>query len=351
MTRTYSADAAPMLTVPFETMPDFGEMIEIADGILWPCIPLPYRLDHVNIYFLRDGDGWAVIDTGIRTEEAIGIWEAIFAGPMRGARITRVIVTHAHPDHIGLAGWMCARFDAPLLTSFSTYMGCQVISQGRSETATRHSFDFYRSHGMSEELASLVAIRGNEYLNRVTPLPLEFLRLVMADVIEIGTRSFRVMTGEGHAQEQVMLYCEDEKLLFSADQVIERISPNISVFEGDPHGDPLGHFLRSLRLMRSELPDDVLVLSGHRRPFYGLHARCAELEVHHEERCDLIRDACATAPRSVADLVPVLFPRTLDPHQMSFAFTETLALVNRLVRRAEIETRESEERIVHVPAG
>lgn len=191
----------------------------------------------------------------------------------------------------------------------------------------------------------------NEYLNRVTPLPLEFLRLVMADVIEIGTRSFRVMTGEGHAQEQVMLYCEDEKLLFSADQVIERISPNISVFEGDPHGDPLGHFLRSLRLMRSELPDDVLVLSGHRRPFYGLHSRCAELEVHHEERCDLIRDACATAPRSVADLVPFLFPRTLDPHQMSFAFTETLAHVNRLVRRAEIETRESEERIVHVPAG
>ncbi|MEC7762075.1 MAG: MBL fold metallo-hydrolase [Pseudomonadota bacterium] len=339
------------LRFPYDEMPEFGAIVEIAEGILWTRLPLPYRLDHVNIYFIRDGEGWAIIDTGIRTDEAIATLEAVLAGPLEGAPITRVIATHAHPDHVGLAGWLCEKFDAPLLTSFSTYMGVRVVSQGRSDADTRYSFSFYRSHGMSEELASLVAIRGNEYLKHVYPMPLQFLRLLMADVLEIGGRTFRVMTGDGHAQEQVMLYCEEEKLFFAADQVIERISPNISVFEGDPNGDPLGHFLRSLRLMRQEIPDDVLVLSGHRRPFYGLHARCTELEEHHEERCDLIREACAKGPHSTADLVPILFTRKLDPHQMSFAFTETLAHVNRLVRRGEIESRTDGDRVIHVAAG
>ncbi|MCB1426990.1 MAG: MBL fold metallo-hydrolase [Zhengella sp.] len=336
------------LRFPFQTMPAYGEMIEVREGILWTCIPLPYRLDHVNIYFLRDGAGWAVIDTGIQTGEAKKVWETLLSGPMRAETITRVIVTHHHPDHIGLAGWLCERFNAPLLTSYSTYMGSQFISLARSENMTRYTFDFYRGHGMSEEHASLVAIQGNEYLRRVSALPDRFLRLVMADVLEIGGRSLRVVTGDGHAQEQVMLYSEADNLLFAADQVLERISPNVSVFAGEPNGDPLGHYLRSLRLMRNELPEDVLVLAGHRRPFIGLHARCTELEDHHEERCDRIREACAADPHSVADLVPVLFPRELDAHQMSFAFTETLAHVNRLVRRGEIETVQQGERLVSV---
>ncbi|MCP4317576.1 MAG: MBL fold metallo-hydrolase [Hyphomicrobiales bacterium] len=254
---------------PFETMPDFGETVEVQDGILWTRIPLPYRLDHVNIFLIRDHDGWAVIDTGIRTDQAIVVWEELLAGLLKGDRVTRVIVTHYHPDHIGLAGWLCDRFDAPLLTSFSSYMGCQVISLGSNEDVTRYNFDFYRSHGMTEEGAGIVAIQGNDYLRRVGELPLSYLRLVLFDVLEIGNRSFRVLTGDGHAPEQVMLYCEQEKLLFAADQVLEKISPNVSVFAGDPNGDPLGHFLRSLRLLGSEVPNDVLVLPGHRRPFYG----------------------------------------------------------------------------------
>jgi len=338
------------LRFPYEDMPAFGELREIADGILWTRIPLPYQLDHVNIYLLRDGAGWAVIDTGINTEEAIGAWEGLFAGPLKGQVITRVIVTHYHPDHIGLAGWLCERFDAPLLTSYSTYMGSKVISAGSDEGMTRNHFDFYTRHGMSAEIAGVVAIQGNEYLRRVCRLPVTFLRLVMPDVLEIGERRFRVLTGDGHAPEQVMLYCEEEKLLFAADQVIERISPNVSVFANEPNGDPLGHFLRSLRLMRSEMPEDTLVLPGHRRPFYGLHQRSAELEDHHEERCDRIRTACAEAPRTVADLVPILFPRQLDPHQMSFAFTETLAHVNRLIRRGEIESVTEGKQVFNIPA-
>jgi glyoxylase-like metal-dependent hydrolase (beta-lactamase superfamily II) len=259
------------------------------------------------------------------------------------------VVTHHHPDHIGLAGWLCERLGAELLTSQTAYMTSRVISLAPHETGLRQYFDFYLSHGMSEEGAGLVAIQGSEYLRRVADLPPTFLRLTRTDRLTIGARDFRVLTSDGHAAEQVMLYCAEDKLLFAADQVMERISPNVSVFAGEPNGDPLGHFLRSLRSLREELPADALVLPGHGRPFRGLHARCTELEEHHEDRCQLIRDACQSEPHSVADLVPILFKRKLDPHQMSFAFTETLAHVNRLIRRGELRTIAKDGKLFHMP--
>ncbi|MAY88720.1 MBL fold metallo-hydrolase [Arenibacterium halophilum] len=330
------------LQFPLDAPPDYGTVQEVAEGVLWLRIPLPFQLDHVNIYLLRDGDGWAMIDTGIKTKQAIEMWETLFDGPLKGFQITRIIVTHHHPDHIGLAGWLCDRTGAQLLTSQTAFMTCRVISLAPQDFGSRQYFDFYSSHGMESEAAGLVAIQGNEYLKLVSPLPTTYLRLVLGDLLTIGERQFRVLTGDGHAPEQIMLYCEADRLLFAADQVLERISPNVSVFAGEPNGDPLGHFLRSLRLLGSEIPDDTLVLAGHRRPFLGLHQRCAELEEHHEERCDRIRKACAERPHSVAELVPILFTRPLDPHQMSFAFSETLAHANRLIRRGEIEEIEKD---------
>jgi glyoxylase-like metal-dependent hydrolase (beta-lactamase superfamily II) len=342
-------DADTTLKFPFQDIPQPGQAVEIEDGVLWARIPLPYRLDHVNVYLVRDHDSWTLVDTGINTAEARAAWESLFAGAFRGLHISKVIVTHHHPDHIGLAGWICERFGAELLTSQTAYMSSRVLSLAPQETGLRHYFEFYVSQGMSEEVAGLVAIQGSEYLRRVSELPPTFLRLVQGDKIAIGERELRVISVDGHAPEQIMLYDEKGKLLFAADQVIERISPNVSVFANEPNGDPLGHFLRSLRLMRQELPGDVLVLSGHGRPFLGLHERCLDLERHHEERCQLIREACAVAPRSVADLVPVLFHRALDPHQMSFAFTEALAHINRLVRRNELRRTVENGRIFYVP--
>ena len=324
------------LDFPHRTAPDFGEVQEIADGVLWSKIPLPYQLDHVNIYLVRDTGGWAVIDTGIRTDAALAAWHHLFDTALAGVTISKVIVTHFHPDHIGLAGWLCDRFDAPLLASLSTYMTSRVLSLSSNEAAVRNRFDFYVRHGMSEEEAGVVAIQGGDYLRRVAELPATYLRLLADDTLQIGQRSFRVLSADGHAPEQIMLYCERDRLLFAADQVLERITPNVSVSPVEPSGDPLGHFLRSLRRLRDDLPADVLVLPGHRRPFRGLHQRTIELEAHHEERCDRIRAACAETPRTVADLVPLLFPRRLDPHQMGFAFSETLAHTNRLLRRGEL---------------
>ncbi len=328
--------AGASITFPFPEMPDFGDVIEVREDLLWTRLPLPYSLDHVNIFFVRDGEKWVVIDTGIKSQTAIAAWEALFKGPLRGMTISRVLVTHYHPDHIGLAGWLCARFDARLLTSYSAYMGSKVISLGVDDTQLQENLAFYTSHGMADDAARIVATQGNEYLRCVQTLPNSFTRLAASDFLEIGGWKFRVLTGDGHAPEQIMLYCDSQKILFAADQVIERISPNISVTASQPDDDPLGDFLRSLQFLADTIPDDVLVLPGHRRPFFGLSIRYRELADHHEDRCNLIREACAKRPHTTAELVPILFPRELDPHQMSFAFTETLAHMNRLVRRKEV---------------
>ena len=94
------------LRFPFQQPPAAGQLSEIAPGILWLRLPLPFRLNHINIFLIDDGDGWAVVDTGIANKVTREIWEALAAGPLARRRLTRLIVTHFHPDHIGLAGWL-----------------------------------------------------------------------------------------------------------------------------------------------------------------------------------------------------------------------------------------------------
>lgn len=324
------------LDFPWPAAPATGEVMEVAPGILWTRIPLPFRLDHVNIFLIEDGDGWAVLDTGISDKPTRQVWETLVAGPLAGRRLTRLIVSHMHPDHIGLAGWLCERFDMPMLTTQTSYLSCINISLSPGAMEAKPYQDFYRRHGMSQETAALVATQGHGYLRMVTPLPPTFNRLVAGDTLTIGGRAFEVLTGDGHAPEQLMLYLREENLFLAADQVLAKITPNISVWAVDPYGDPLGLFLRSLHEIERAIPEDALVLPGHQLPFRGLHVRARELAAHHEERCELIAAACMAAPKTVAELVPVIFTRALDPHQLSFAFSELHAHVNRMVVRGEL---------------
>ena len=324
------------LHFPWAEPPAGEAYIEVAPGILWFRIPLPFRLDHVNIYLIEDGDGWAVLDTGISNQATRDVWERIVSGPLAGRRLTRLIVSHFHPDHIGLAGWMCERFEMPLLTSQTGYLGCINISLSPNAMGEKPYQDFYRSHGMSLETAQLVATHGNGYLRMVSPLPPTFRRLVAGDVIDIGGREFEVLSADGHAPEQLMLYLAEENVFLASDQVLAKITPNVSVWAVEPEGDPLGLYIRSLRVIENAIPGDALVLPGHQLPFYGLHERARQLAAHHAERCERIAKACGEGAKSVADLVPVLFPRQLDPHQLSFAFSETHAHVNYMVGRREL---------------
>jgi len=323
------------LRFPFPQPPAPAEAIEIAPGILWLRFPLPFRLNHINVFLIEDGDGWAAVDTGIANQATRDIWEALAGGLLAGRKLTRLIVTHFHPDHIGLAGWLTERFGIPLLTTQTTYLQCANISLSPGALDAPVYRDFYIRRGLAAEATAAVFTQGHAYLKMVTPLPPIFKRIVRGDRLKIGARTFEVLTADGHAPEHALLYCAQDQLLVAGDQVMERISPNVSVWAVDPHGDPLGLYLRSLQELKARVPDDVLVLASHYRPFLGLHERIGELAAHHEQRCGAIFEAART-PKNAADLLPVLFHKQLDPHEMSFAFSEVLAHMNYMLRQGTL---------------
>ena len=333
------------LEFPFAKPPKIGEAIEVRPGIFWARLALPFRLDHVNIYLVEDGAGLALIDAGIDNKASRTAWEMLLALPLKGRKLTRIIATHFHPDHIGLAGWLCERFDLQLAMSQTEYLISLNIRLDPQALRSEPYRSFYLSRGLSAEGTEILLGHGLNYLRMVATPPRTFLRLVAEEKVKIGSREFEVMTGAGHSPEQVMLYSADDNLILSGDQILAKISPNVSVEAMDPEGDPLGLYLRSLEKLKATLSEDVLVLPGHNLPFIGLRTRADELIAHHEARCRAIVEACKVEPQTVADLVPVIFGRKIeDPHQLVFAFGEALAHVNLILR-------DGAARIVQTPRG
>lgn len=342
---------APALIFPNAQPPEPGRLVEIAPGVRWFRLPLPYRLDHVNIYLIEDDDGWTVLDTGLGTDACRIAWESILSGPLSGQRLTSMIVTHFHPDHVGLAGWLADRFDLPLSMPRPEYLYSLALQYAPGDLGADMHRPFYRRHGLSPEITEAVLSRGHEYLRRTTGVPTTYHRIQHGDQLRIGARAFQVITGGGHALEQAMLYKPDERLFFAADQVIARISPNVSVHAMEPDLDALGIYLRSLSGLRDAVSQDVLVLPGHGLPFYGLHIRIAELLEHHAQRCNAIADACEQQPLSVAELVPHVFHRILDEHQTGFAFGEVLAHVNHMLAQGRLAQETGVDGIDRYSAG
>lgn len=328
--------AGPALVFPHTQPPGPGRLIEIAPGVKWFRLPLPYRLDHVNIYLIENDDGWTVLDTGLGTDACRTAWEAVLSGQMRGQRLTGMIVTHFHPDHVGLAGWLAERFELSLSMPRPEYLYSLALQYAPGDLGADMHRPFYRRHGLPHEVTEAVLSRGHEYLRRTTGVPSTYHRIRHGDDLSVGARVFQVITGGGHALEQAMLNRREERLFFAADQVIARISPNVSVHAMEPDLDALGIYLRSLSGLRDLVAEDVLVLPGHGLPFYGLHTRINELIEHHEQRCGAIAEACKLQPLSVAEIVPYVFQRELDEHQTGFAFGEVLAHVNHMLGRHQL---------------
>lgn len=326
---TDSPGAAPL---PLEA-PDFGDLVELRPGVFWLRLPLPFRLDHVNLYILEDRDGFAIVDTGLANDVSRDIWRALLGGALAGRRITAVISTHHHPDHIGLADWLCRQHDAPLITSQSSYLSALTMAFNPDALDREDYRRIFAGHGLGDGGIARMGREGRIYMDLVEPPPATFRRVADGDSLDIGGRVFEVMTENGHAPEHVMLFCRDEGLFLAGDQVIQRITPNISVSPMDPRGDPLGHYMRSLRRIGECVTPDAIVLPGHQLPFAGLRERCLETIAHHEERCERLALACSQGPRCIADLVPVLFSRPLDEEHFFLAFSETHAHVNYLLRR------------------
>ena len=324
------------LAYPFAAPPAPGEAVAVAPGVLWFRLKLPFQLNHVNIYLIEDDRGWLVLDTGLGTDEGRAGWRAILDGPLKGQRLSRMLVTHFHPDHVGLAGWLAESFDLPLAMPRTEYLYHLMAAHGRGDMYHGAHREFYRANGLDNETTDAVLGRGHHYLDLTTGVPASYDRVEHGDIQRIGGRDFAVLTGGGHALEQATLHTLTGRLFFAADQVIARISPNVSVHPVEPAGDPLGIYLRDLASLRAEVPDDVLVLPGHGLPFHGLHQRIDELAQHHAIRCERIAASCKVQPLSASGVVPLLFDRALDAHQTGFAFGEVLAHINYMAGRGEL---------------
>ena len=335
------------IATPFPEPPEPGTLREVAPGVLWLRFALPFLLDHVNIYLIEDDGGWAAFDTGLGDDATRSAWDAAFAGPLRGHRLTRIVCSHFHPDHVGLVGWLTERFSCPLWMPRTEFLMTRVL-ENRLVAANP---GFYAERGLSPETGGRVAGDGHGYLRMMTGLPTQYHRLASGQRLRIGGRDFDVFTGGGHAPEQAMLHCAYDGLFLAADQVLLKISPNVSVQAMEPDANPLGEYLASLSALGRALPDDVLVLPGHLVPFTGLHTRLDELAAHHAGRCALIAEATRAAPRHAADLLPVLFHRKLDPHTTGFAFGEVLAHVNYMRERGELDQQRDPDGILRVRAA
>jgi glyoxylase-like metal-dependent hydrolase (beta-lactamase superfamily II) len=317
-----------------DTLPAPGTTLELLPGVRWVRMGLPFALDHINLWLLRDRlegrDGWTIVDCGIANDATRSAWEQVFANELQGLPVLRVVVTHMHPDHVGLAHWLTQRWSTPdhecrLWMSATDWNAARMASQSTIGFGGDAAAAFCASHGLTDpESVARIRARANYYAGMVPQVPPRFRRLMDGDVLTVGPQAWRCIAGHGHAPEHISLHCEALGVLISGDMVLPRISTNVSVIDVEPEANPLPLYLRSIERMRS-LPADTLVLPSHGRPFRGLHERVAQLQQHHDERLAEVLQACAAAPCSAADLIPVLFRRTLDLHQTTFAMGEAIA--------------------------
>ena len=323
------------LSFPHAVPPAPGTVSAVAPGIKWLRMPLPFALDHINLWLLETPEGWVIVDSGLNTEETKRHWDEILRHALGGKPVTSVVVTHFHPDHIGLAGWLTEKLMVPLWCTETEWLFARMLCLDDTQDFVANALDFYRRTGADETTRSIFAGRGNPYRKRVSPVPHRFHRLSDGAAMPVGGGDWRVIVGRGHAPEHACLYSRDLDVLIAGDQVLPKISPNVSLWPQEPEADPLALFLASLEKIKREVPASAFVLPSHGLPFHGLHIRIDQLARHHEARLAELEAAC-TEPRTCAEIVPVLFRRKLDAHQLGFAIGETLAHLHYLVNQGRM---------------
>jgi glyoxylase-like metal-dependent hydrolase (beta-lactamase superfamily II) len=311
-----------------------GELIPLADGVGWARLPVPWFLNHINVWVLEDGEGVALVDTGIDIPTSRAGWDALLTGPLAGRTVTRVIVTHFHPDHVGLAGWLSERFGVPLWMSREEWLFARMLSADVRDAPPKEAFAYWRAAGWDEDRIAAEARNGwGRFSSLVSPVPVSFMRMRDGDSIRIGSRNWRVLIGSGHSPEHACLVDEAGGVMIAGDQVLPRITSNVSLSVSEPEGDPLGDWLGSIAKLKM-LGDDLLVLPSHGEPFRGLHARLDALDQGHRMLLDALH-AHLAEPRRAVDCFTVLFGRQIDEGVFGLATGEAMAHL----RRLEVECR------------
>jgi len=327
------------LSFPHAPPPAPGAVAAVVSGVNWLRMPLPFALDHINLWLLEDRGGWVIVDSGLNTEETKLHWAEILAHALGGKPVTRLIVTHFHPDHMGLAGWLTEKLKVRLWCTETEWLFARMLYLDETQGFVANALEFYRRTGVDEATRAIFAGRGNPYRKRVSAVPHRFHRLGDGAELRIDGHDWRVIVGRGHAPEHACLYSRDLDVLIAGDQVLPKISPNVSLWPQEPEADPLALYLNSLDSIKRAVPASALVLPSHGLPFRGLHARIEQLARHHEARLAELEAACGE-PRTCAEIVPVLFRRKLDAHQLGFAIGETLAHLHYLVNQGRMSRAE-----------
>ncbi len=331
------------INYPFDAVPDGGKATEVAPGVFWVRMPLPFKLNHINLWVLDDGDGWTVVDTGINLPEVRERWETLLSTQLAEKPVKRLICTHFHPDHVGLAGWFEEKFSLPLWMTLGEWGMARNLKLETTERSLSYLEKFYHQAGFDDALMRIIPERAISYPSRITVPPAGIRRIFDGEKIRIGDHDWQVIVGTGHSPEHACLYCEDLNVMISGDQVLPRISPNISIWPQEPTADPLTQFLDSLKLF-DHLPKDLLVLPSHDQPFKGLHFRLEELAHHHDERLEETYNLCSQ-PVSALQVLKGLFTRELDSHQVFFAIGESLAHLHHLEAKGRLSRQIDEDGI------
>jgi glyoxylase-like metal-dependent hydrolase (beta-lactamase superfamily II) len=334
------------LNYPFETEPQTGDgsAVAVAPGVLWLRMPLFTSLPWINVWAIKEEGGWSIVDTGLHSAKTIDAWQAAFGQAMAGAPVLRILATHMHPDHCGMAGWMAERFKARLWMSRLEYLTCRLMAADTGREAPADGIEFYRAAGWDDAAIDRYKAKFGLFGEMIYPLPASYHRISHGDILRIGAHEWTVVVGNGHSPEHACFYCPELKLLISGDQVLPRISSNVSVYPTEPDADPLADWLNSLSAIRERIPDDVLVLPAHNSPFKGLHARIGELIESH--RRGLARlEGMLTEPKRAIDVFGALFARPITSGLLGMATGEAIAHLNHLSRTGRA-TRENDDRSV-----
>jgi len=331
--------------------PEFGEVAELRPGLLWIRLPLPMTVGHANAYLIEDGDGWAVVDCGYGDPTTLEIWENLFAGPLAGSKITKIIVTHAHFDHIGAAGWLCRRHEAPLHMSQVEYLTCRMDLTDPCRLEKDEYQSFLLSHGMDARQTLAAVKNTTNYPDALTGLPETYVPLSDGEMLSVGERQLEIMIGVGHSPAQVMIYCQAEQWFISADHVLAELPPLLIIPTNEPTSDPYGRFLESMERLADKIDPESLVLPGHLPPFTGFLPALRSLCKHYQERSEIVLLHCRAKACSIAEMAPPIFQRDLNPRQMQHAILEILCFANRLQREGKLRWLPAdEERIVRMIA-
>jgi glyoxylase-like metal-dependent hydrolase (beta-lactamase superfamily II) len=323
------------LRFPFDTPPEPGAAVEVAEGVLWLRLPLPMALDHVNVYALADADGWTLIDTGMNSRKTRDIWEAALAGPLAGKTVARVLLTHHHPDHVGLVGWFQDR-GAELLTTRTAWLYARMLTLDVQDRPSAQSMQFYTRAGMTPEMLTKRAHeRPFNFADVVAPMPLGFTRVEEGETLTLGGRRWRVRLGQGHAPDHITLWSEVDELVIGGDQLLPGISPNIGVYPTEPEADPLTEWLEATARFVPHAREDQLVLPGHKLPFTGLPFRLQQMAENHHQALERLLGHLHE-PQTAAGCFPALYKRPIGEGEYGLALVEAVAHLNCLLRCGQV---------------